>query len=368
MKVVITGGGTGGHAYPAISVAELVQTKHPDWELLYLGSKGGLESQLAIDVGIRFVGLTTRRVRKLVSPDTLLTVAALTKGFFEALSALRQFKADLVIGTGGYVAAAVCLAQVVRRGKVLIHEQNVIPGRTNLLLSKFADRVCVTFEESLRYFPADKTKVTGLPIRCAFLNPPDKASARRSFGINADTFTILVLGGSQGARRINEVIAQSIPMLRDLPVQIIHQAGRRNFEEADAQRRSLAWDGYHVLGYIDDMVSAYAAADLVIGRSGASTISEITALGLPAVLIPYPFAYADHQRYNAQYLQRSGAALTIFESELTAERIFETIKHLISSPDELAKMAESSRRLGRPHAAQEVLAVAQELLEQRTAS
>ncbi len=363
MRVVITGGGTGGHAYPATSIAETIREKHPDWGLLYLGSKGGPEAELAKKAGIEFAGLSSRKLKKLASPDTLITAAVLGKGFLEALAVLRKFKADLVIGTGGYVAAAVVLAQAVRKGNILIHEQNIIPGRTNRWLSWFADRICVSFEYTLSLFPKEKTVLTGMPIRSAFSNPPDKKNARKSLGLQEDLFTILVLGGSQGALRINETIADCMPILSSLPVQVVHQSGRRNFEEADRRRKSQNWDNYHLFPYIEDMVTAYAAADLVVSRGGASTIFEITAMGLPAVIIPYPYAQANHQQLNAEYLARSGAAIMMLEANLSPEALSDTIKQLMESPAKLSEMSKASKSLGRSDAAEKILEVAIELME-----
>ncbi|MCL6519237.1 MAG: undecaprenyldiphospho-muramoylpentapeptide beta-N-acetylglucosaminyltransferase [Armatimonadetes bacterium] len=362
MRVVITGGGTGGHAYPATSIAEAIRRKYQDWRLLYLGSKSGPEAELANKAGIEFIGLSSRKLKKLASPDTLLTAAVLARGFLEALAVLRRFRADLVIGTGGYVAAAVVLAQALRRGHILIHEQNVIPGRTNKWLSRFADRICISFEDTLAYFPKGKTVLTGMPIRSAFSNPPDKETARKSLGLDEQLFTVLVLGGSQGARKINEIVADCLPTLRNLPIQIIHQSGRRNFEEAQTRQKSQNWENYHLFPYIEDMVTAYAASNLVVSRGGASTICEITAVGLPAVIIPYPYAQANHQQLNAEYLARAGAAVVILEANLSPKVLSDTIMQLMESPEKLVAMGKASKALGRPNAAEKVLEVAMELV------
>lgn len=359
---MLTGGGTGGHAYPAISIGEAVRDRFPDCELLYLGSKNSLESRLANEAGIPFVGLTSRKLGKLLSPGTVLTAGALAKGFVEAWQVLRTFRPDVVIGTGGYAAAAVLLAQVIRRGRIIIHEQNTVPGRTNLWLGRFATRVCLTFEDSAKYFPADRTAVTGLPVRSGLLNLPEKERARDQLDLDPKLFTILVLGGSQGARRLNEVIADSIPALSRLPVQVLHQVGERNYEEAENRRTSIGSERYHVRAYLDDMRTAYAAADLVIGRCGASTIAEITVLGLPAILVPYPYAYADHQRLNGEFMARSGAAVLIDESEFDAERLVDVIERLVDSPAELKRMADSSRALGRPDAAEKIAEFVENLI------
>lgn len=287
----------------------------------------------------------------------------LVRGFVEAMSLLRKFQPDIVIGTGGYVTAAVALAQAVRRGCLLIHEQNLIPGRTNLLLSKFATRICLTFDDSMRYFPAHKCVVTGLPIRSDLVRLPRKEVSRNSLGLSVDLFTILVLGGSQGARALNNVIADSVMELSKLPVQVYHQVGERNFDERDAGCEHTGWSHYHVCAYINDMALAYAAADLVVGRCGASTVAEITCAGLPAILVPYPYAYADHQRYNAEFVARRGGALVVLESEFTPEKLVTLVQELLASPEKLARMGEASRSLGKPNAAADIATLALEIVK-----
>lgn len=365
MKIVLTGGGTGGHAYPAISIAEALRALPngaPDCELLYLGSRDSLEARLAASAGIPFVGLTGRKLRKVLSPGSILTAAALAAGFVQALRELRRFKPDLVIGTGGYASAAVVLAQALRRGKTLIHEQNMVPGRTNLWLSRFATRICVTFEDSIKYFPSGKTFVTGLPVRSELLSLPAKEKARAALGLEPGTFTILVLGGSQGAQRLNEVVAESVPDLSRLPVQLLHQTGQRNHDEAARRRESVGWDRYHLRAYFDDMRPVYAAADLVVSRCGASTVAEITAVGLPAILVPYPYAYADHQRLNGEFLADKDAAIVVTDADLSAERLTSAVRRLVESPAELKKMADASRGLGKPGAAGDIAMIAVEMV------
>ena len=275
-----------------------------------------------------------------------------------ARSALKDFDADLVIGTGGYAAAAVVLAQVAQRGRTLIHEQNVVPGRTNRFIGRFADKICVTFEDTLRFFPAAKTILTGLPVRAALKHLPNKADARRAFNLEEGLFTVLVLGGSQGARQLNRVVGEAAGIAGSEPFQILHQVGERNFEEASAVQSAADSGRYRVLAYIEDMRSAYAAADLVISRSGASTVAEITAIGIPAIFVPYPFAFADHQRLNAEYVARRGGAVVLAEAQLTASALLQQVRGFMESPESLSSMGAASRSLGMPCAADEVARIA----------
>lgn len=358
MRVVLAGGGTGGHAYPAISIAEALKKEIPNIELLYMGSEGGVEARLAAEAGLTFRGLPSRKLKKLFSPSTLLAGGTLVKGFLKAKSILDGFKPDMVIGTGGYAAAAVVMAQAWRKGKTVIHEQNAVPGRTNLWLSRYASVICITFDDAAKFFPMDKTFATGLPIRSNLLNLPSKEEARKMLGLETDLFTVLVLGGSQGAVTLNDATSEAIPMLSGCRMQIVHQAGPRNIEKVERARAAHGWNRYHVKAYFDDMAAVYASADLVMCRCGASTIAEITAVGLPSILVPYPHAYADHQRFNGNVVSRRGGGIMVEDSDLTAKSFAEMAQKLMASPEELERMAMSSRVLGRPYAAQDVIKVA----------
>ena len=358
MKIVLTGGGTGGHAYPAISIAQELQSEFPDCELLYVGSKNSLEERLAGEAGLPFFGVTSRKIRKLASPDTALTALALSRGFAEALGKLREFKPDVVVGTGGYASAAVVMAQTLRRGKTIILEQDVIPGRTNRWLCRFVSRICVAFDEAAPKFPRGKAVVTGSPVRAELMELPSEETAAKALGLEPGLFTILVLGGSQGARRLNEVIADAVPGLRKLPVQVLHQAGPRNIEEAEARGKILGWDRYHVRAYLDDMRSAYAVADLAICRCGSSTLAEVSSVGLPAILAPYPFAHADHQRFNAESVARHGGAVLSSDAGITGDFVVDFVEKMIASPAELRKMSEAMRKLGKPNAARDIARLA----------
>ena len=320
-----------------------------------------IEEKLASEAGIPFLALPSHKLDREFSARNLRALFCLGKGFVAARRALNRFRPDLVIGTGGYVSASVVMAQALRKGRVLIHEQNVVPGRTNLWLSRYADRVCVTFEDSLKHFPAGRTTVTGLPVRSTLLHLPARADAHAALGLVGDRFTLLVLGGSQGARSLNEVIAGAIPLLREMPVQVLHQVGPRNIEDAQRKREDIGWEHYHVRAYLDDMASACAASDLAVSRAGASTIAELTVAGLPAIYVPYPFAYADHQRYNGEFVSRRGGGILIGDSEIAPEFVARTVSGLLDSPDELRRMADAGRSLGRPDAAAEIARIAAEL-------
>lgn len=349
----MTGGGTGGHAYPALSVAEALRKKHPDCKLLYIGSKNGPEAALAVSYGIPFVGLTSRKLRRALSPANLMAVLSLGKGLSQAASALSRFRPDVVVGTGGYAAAAVVMAQVMRRGKTLIHEQNAIPGRTNLLLSRFASKICVSFPGTAKFFPDGRTVLTGLPIRSTLLDLPGRAESLSTLGLDTEKPVFLVLGGSQGALALNRVVGEAALGLRELGVQVLHQSGPRNYDAAKEVCESVGWPDYHLFPYLDDMRYAYGCADLVLSRSGASTIAEITAAGLPSILVPYPHAYADHQRFNAAVVANGGGGVLMDESKLTADLLLSSMREMLS-PGRLEEMGCAAKKLARPTAAGDI--------------
>jgi len=331
----------------------------PDVELLFVGSSHGPERALAADAGIPFKAVPSSSLTRALSVRNAVSLARLAAGVPRARRILKSFGARVVIGTGGYTTAAVLLAARTLGMKIVIHEQNAVPGRTNLWLARIADRVCVTFESSASYFDSRKVVVTGMPIREVFSRLPAKAEARRALGLREDAFTILIIGGSQGARRLNELMLGAWPLLDDGATQVLHQVGERNVEEARAAAEEFG-KSYRVEAYLDTP-AAMAAADLVICRSGASTIYEVAAAGLPSILIPYPFAYADHQKRNAEYLVEHGAAILCEEGMCSSRWLVDIVRELREAPERLAAMASASAALARPDAARKVAEVAVDL-------
>lgn len=363
MRIVLTGGGTGGHIYPAISIGQALKRAVPDVELLYVGSSHGPEGEIARNAGLEFVAIPSSSLSKALSLRNMAAFAKLALGFFRARGVLGRFRPDVVIGTGGYVSAAILLAQWSRRGKIVIHEQNARPGRTNTVLARLARKVCVTFASSVAFLPKGRVEVTGLPIRSEFCSPRAKAEARRALGMDEELFTIVVIGGSQGARKVNEIFAAAWLIVDDGRTQVLHQVGPRNLEEmqaliGEAQDKSR----YHVEAYVD-MPVALGSADLVISRSGASSIAEITAAGLPSILFPYPHAYADHQTGNAMYVADHEAALLCGDSSTTPEMLAGMIMELRSDSEKLAAMGAASAGLGKPDAADRVARIALDVAE-----
>lgn len=345
-----------------MAVAEALRELDSAVELFFIGSAGGPEGRIASQAGIPFTSVPCSPFPRSGSVAGLAALARLFGGMSKALFVLRRFRPDVVVGTGGYVSAPTLIASRVMRVPAVIHEQNVVPGRANRWLARFVDCVCVSFDSSVDYFSGYRVIVTGLPIRKQFANLPGKGEARRQLGLSEERFTLLVVGGSQGSRKLNQLMFDAWPMIASDQIQVIHQTGPQNLDQVEKIRQVVSADktNYYVEPYVD-MPLVMAAADLLVGRSGASTVAEATAVGLPCIFIPYPFSVADEQTANARYVADRGAALVFSEDEITPAKLTEEISNLRSSPGRLQAMAEASRSLGRPHAAADVAKIAMDL-------
>jgi len=362
MRIVVSGGGTGGHIFPALAVCEGLTRREPDCELLYIGSATGMETEIVPKAGVPFQGVTARKLRKLVSLSTVGVGLSLVRGWAEARRYLRAYRPDAVIGTGGYVAGAATLAGASLGIPTLILAPDAIPGRTNRMLARFAQRICVSFEETRVRFPAEKTIVTGLPLRAGAIAPAeiDPREARCRFeGLAADRFTVLVIGGSQGARALNEIVLEALPDLVGRGMQVLHQTGPKNIDDVRVKTRALGLPsatGFCPVAFLnaEQVPMAYRAADVIVCRGGMSTLSEVMANAVPAMIVPLPTAYADHQTANAQILAKRGAALCCPEFDLHPEGLLNKLMSLRETPGRLERMQDASRAMGRPDAADRV--------------
>jgi UDP-N-acetylglucosamine--N-acetylmuramyl-(pentapeptide) pyrophosphoryl-undecaprenol N-acetylglucosamine transferase len=309
-----------------------------------------------------YQAVTAKKLRKVVSFSTIGVALALWKGYREAKTFLKAFRAEAVVSTGGYVAAATALAGARLGLPTVVLEGNAIAGRTNRWLARYATKVCVTFEETMAEFPREKTVQTGLPLREGTVLPEEvtpQAARCELSGLAAEKFTLLVIGGSQGARAVNERVLDAAPGLVEAGVQILHQTGERNIAEVREQAAAKGLTGkpgYVPMAFLDEkqVPLAMRAANIIVCRGGISTLSEVMVNGLPAMIVPLPSAYADHQTYNARPLEKAGGALLRPEAELTGARLAAEVLELRQSPERLATMAAAMRALGRPHAADEV--------------
>jgi UDP-N-acetylglucosamine--N-acetylmuramyl-(pentapeptide) pyrophosphoryl-undecaprenol N-acetylglucosamine transferase len=358
MKVLIAAGGTGGHIYPGIAVAQEIRRRDPNSEVRFVGTARGLETRLVPQAGFELTLIDSAGLKNVSVVARMKGLAILPKSFVSARRVIREFGPDVVVGAGGYVSGPVVLMASLLRRPTLVMESNALPGWTNRVLARFVDRAAVSFEQALPYFRG-KAVVTGNPVRREFFEIPPK---RREPGV----LSLLVFGGSQGAHAINEAMIAALPGFKHLPVtlRIKHQTGAADFEKVNAAYAQAGWsEQAEVRSYIDNMVSDFAQADLVICRAGATTTAELIAAGKAAIMIPFPYAADDHQRKNAEALQAAGAARMIVQQELSGERLAKELGELVQEPSQIDRMEEASRRLAKGDAAVAAVDLIQELVE-----
>ena len=353
-RAVFAGGGTGGHLYPAIALAEAFQNRPIKFSCVFIGTSYGIENKVLPPLGYRLHLVWMRGLQRKLSPANLLFPARLLVSALQCYRLFVKFKPHVVIGTGGYVSAPALLAARWRNVPHLVQEQNSFPGLATRRFSKHADVVFLTFEESRKFFrPTANVKVVGNPVR-ASLQQGSRDEAIKKWNLRRDATTMLVFGGSQGARRINQIILEILPKLSEKPgLHILWATGSAGF--AEIQEKCKDQSSVRVLPYIEQMSLAYAAADFVICRAGATTLAELALCGLPSILIPFPFATADHQTFNAAAVQRAGASVMISEKDLTADKLLACLREIIDSPQRRCEMAEAARSLAKPRAAEEIV-------------
>jgi UDP-N-acetylglucosamine--N-acetylmuramyl-(pentapeptide) pyrophosphoryl-undecaprenol N-acetylglucosamine transferase len=358
MRVLIAAGGTGGHIYPGIAVAKEVMRRAPESKVRFVGTARGLETRLVPQAGFELSLIESAGLKNVGMAARLRGLMLLPKSFFAARRLIREFGPDIVVGAGGYVSGPVLLTAAMMRRPTLVMESNALPGFTNRRLARFVDKAAVTFEAALPFFRG-KGVVTGNPVRREFFDIPPKQR-------DATRFSVLVFGGSQGARAINESMVAALPHLeaqRDV-LNITHQTGEADFEKVQAGYRDAGWsERSDVRRYIDNMVAEFMQTDLIICRAGATTSAELVAAGKASIMIPFPQAADDHQRKNAEALQAAGAARMILQQELTGERLAREISTLVQAPDELTRMEEASRKLARGDAAAATVDLMEELIK-----
>ncbi|HEY1799962.1 MAG TPA: undecaprenyldiphospho-muramoylpentapeptide beta-N-acetylglucosaminyltransferase [Terriglobales bacterium] len=351
MRAILAGGGTGGHVIPALAIAQELQKRY-NAEVLFIGTARGIENRLVPAAGFPLKLVQVGALKNVSIATRLKTFLDLPRAVLHAHRILSEFKPDIVIGVGGYASGPAMLAAVIKRIPTLAFEPNVVPGFANRMVARFVSAAAVHFEQTKKFFR--RAKVTGVPVREAFLNLPPK--------VPGSAPTLLVFGGSQGAHAINQAVMEAVPTLRErIPgIHIIHQTGERDYQAAK--------DAYATLGgtieahrFIDDMPACFAHADLILCRSGASTVAEITAAAKPAIFVPFPGAADDHQKRNAEALVRAGAALMLEQSSLTPASLAEAVTSLFSDRGLLDNMAQAARKLAHPDAAQEIASMAARL-------
>jgi UDP-N-acetylglucosamine--N-acetylmuramyl-(pentapeptide) pyrophosphoryl-undecaprenol N-acetylglucosamine transferase len=352
MRAILAGGGTGGHVIPALAIANELKKSYAA-EVLFIGTARGIENRLVPAAGYPLQLVRVGALKNVSLMTQVKTAFDLPRAVWDASRMLNEFAPDVVIGVGGYASGPAMLAAVVKHIPTLAFEPNVVPGFANRVVARFVSGAAVHFEETARYFR--HAEVTGVPVRQAFF----EISALEINKKRGGTPTLLVFGGSQGAHAINEAMIRCLPeLLRQAPgIHIIHQTGERDYNDALAAYRGLG-ESSEVFKFIEDMPAAFARADLVVCRSGASTVAEITAAGKPAIFVPFPRAADDHQRVNAEALACSGAAVVVEESKLEGVWLAETIAALLGDPRRLAEMSAAARGLAHPNAARDIAAMA----------
>lgn len=350
---IFTGGGTGGHLYPALAVAEAVRRQRPGAQIMFVGTPDRLEARVVPEAGYPFEAIAARGLSKqpLEAARALwMLVGAVAK----ARKVLQREKPRAVLGTGGYVSAPVLLAARLEGVPVVLQEQNVFPGKVNQWIARWAHTVATSFAESAPYFPKRPLMLVGNPIRSEAFQL-DAAEARRQLGLPENGRLLLVTGGSQGAQKINQAVVDLLPrLLAETDWSILHVTGTGNHAAVvEATRAYVDQPRYRVVAYMEQMPAAIRASDLVITRAGATTLAELTATSKPMILVPYPFA-GGHQRLNAEAIVREGAGLEIEDAAMSADALSAMLLPLMQDTGRLAAMGAASGRLGRPQAADEL--------------
>jgi UDP-N-acetylglucosamine--N-acetylmuramyl-(pentapeptide) pyrophosphoryl-undecaprenol N-acetylglucosamine transferase len=356
MRWIIAGGGTGGHLYPGIAIAQELKRQSAGADILFVGHGRGLADDILKREGFEFKGIEVAKIKGQSIGGMLRAGLGLPLACWQSRQIVYEFDPRVVLGVGGYSSGPVVLAAALMNRACYIQEQNVYPGLTNRILARWVDKIFTSYQASADFFPPDKVLFTGNPVRAQVGRLPARAGALQRFGLSRHRFTVLVFGGSQGAHQINSGMIGALPHLAEAEkrLQIIHQTGRRDYAQVSAAYEQSGIKA-HVSPFIYDMPTAYAAADMVICRAGATTLAEITAAGKPALLIPYPYAANDHQRKNAQVLEKEGAARIMADDEVNGKGLARVILELMADRGKLEQMAQRSKRVGRPDAARRIV-------------
>lgn len=358
-KIIISGGGTGGHIYPAVAIANELKKINPSNEILFVGAEGKMEMEKVPKAGYKIVGLPIAGINRSNILANLGLPFKLLKSLFKTYKLVRDFKPDIAIGVGGYASGPTLIMANMLGIPTLIQEQNSFAGVTNKFVAKKAKKICVAYPSMDKFFPSEKLVMTGNPVRNDILETKSKREdAFRHFGLNPAYKTLLIIGGSQGARTINEAILAGLNDLIKNDLQIIWQTGKLFIDKAKAGVEAIQSKRIYVSDFIYEMDFAYAAADLVISRAGALSVSELCLTAKPSILVPLPTAAEDHQTQNALSLVDEGAALLVKDGE-AREKLIEAILTLSEDKKEMDKLSANIQKLAKPHASQEI---AQEVL------
>jgi UDP-N-acetylglucosamine--N-acetylmuramyl-(pentapeptide) pyrophosphoryl-undecaprenol N-acetylglucosamine transferase len=346
-RFLFAGGGTGGHLFPAIAVAEQIREMKPEADILFIGTKNKIEGRVVPELGFKFKSIWIKGFSRKLNFENILFPLKLFVSMMQSLLININFKPNVAIGSGGYVAGPAIWAASVMGAKIILLEQNSYPGVTTRLLERYAKEVHLSFQESKKYLRKEKLHhLTGNPVR-KNLGRMERTEALRKFGLSGEKKTLLVLGGSLGAKTINEVMSDNLKKLEEKDIQVIWQTGKNYFE----QFQTLKSEKVLVRDFIEDMNAAYSACDLVLARAGATTIAELLNLGIPSILVPSPNVAENHQYFNAKSLFEQGAAILIEDKNITKELI-KTVLNTFSDDNKLADLKNNAKAMAKPNAAE----------------
>jgi UDP-N-acetylglucosamine--N-acetylmuramyl-(pentapeptide) pyrophosphoryl-undecaprenol N-acetylglucosamine transferase len=348
-RLLIAGGGTGGHLFPGVAIAEELRSREPDAVIKFVGTRRGIEARVLPDLGWDVEFIEVSGLKTVGAANAMKGAFRLPKAMLQARRIVKAFNPDAVIGVGGYASGPIVLAARMRGVPTAICEQNSIPGLTNKLLGRVVKSVFLSFDESKRFFKDKKIVMSGNPVRRDLLQKLLTAGASPDQKVH-----VLIVGGSQGAVAVNELASKALASIKDVPLSIVHQTGEKDLEATSTRYREAGIDA-DCRAFIKDMAAAYGRADLIIGRAGATTVAELAIAGKPALFIPYPFAADNHQELNAKEMADKGAALMFRQADLTADKLAQALRPLLTDAAKRAEMGAHMKSLAKPTAAATVV-------------
>lgn len=361
LRVILSGGGTGGHIYPAIAIADEIKRRHPEAEILFVGAKDRMEMEKVPQAGYKIEGLWITGIQRSLSLKNLAFPIKLMSSLAKSRKIIKKFKPDIVIGTGGFASGPLLRVAISKGIPTLIQEQNSLPGITNKILAKYADKICAAYEKVKEYFPPEKTIITGNPVRQDLLEVNQlKEEALEHFQLSKDKKTVLVIGGSLGARRINKLIQTFLKRFKKEDIQLIWQSGKLYYNEY----KKYDSESIRVKEFLNRMDLAYAAADVIISRAGAGSVSELCIVGKPVLFIPSPNVAENHQAKNAMAIMEKHAALMITEEELN-ERFDPCFFNLLKDENTMKRYSENIKKLALPNATSDIVDEVEKLINNK---
>jgi UDP-N-acetylglucosamine--N-acetylmuramyl-(pentapeptide) pyrophosphoryl-undecaprenol N-acetylglucosamine transferase len=363
MRILISGGGTGGHIYPALALIKEIQEQQPNATFLYVGTERGLEKKIVVNGGIPFQSIFITGFKRKISLHNVKTVYRFIKGTSDSKKIIKKFKPDVVIGTGGYVCGPVVYAAAQLNIPTIIHEQNSVPGLTNKFLSKYVDKVAICFQEAAAFFPEQKVILTGNP-RATEVSKHHSLD-KQSLGLNPSKKTVMIVGGSRGARPINDACINALQEFLKREYEVLYITGEVHYDKVIEEVNKVGnLSNVMIKPFLDNMPDYLMNIDLIVARAGATTLAEITALGIPSILIPSPYVTNNHQEKNARALERNGAARIVLESNLTATALVDEIDDILYDSNNWNEMKINSKKIGMPDASLRIYKLIQELIRE----